>query len=252
MDFFKHRFWLSKSFFFFFFLIAEFSLIFRLLSYEFAWFGFGKVMEFYFALGADTLSINTVGKPQHLRDYMSGQWATYGQRAKMNPCKSLSLDENDMTSFIKIWWSWLCTVICYFPLQHRKDIVSIEELMNSISKLTKITDEAKLKNILHEMDVNEDGHIDIGEVIKVCLKKAAFCLTWFGLDLGVDLYPMSSSTCTLIAALCWSVTTVKIMRPQLEQFWFVNNSSRGYRGTFCMTVSMASRKCPARVSRTHG
>ena len=40
--------------------------------------------------------------------------------------------------------------------------------MNSLTKLTKITDEAKLKNILHEMDVNEDGHIDIGEAIKVC------------------------------------------------------------------------------------
>ena len=31
------------------------------------------------------------------------------------------------------------------------------------------------------------------------------------------LYPTSSTACTLIAALCWSVTTVKIMRPQLEQ-----------------------------------
>ena len=32
------------------------------------------------------------------------------------------------------------------------------------------------------------------------------------------LYPTSSTACTLIAALCWSVTTVKIMRPQMEQF----------------------------------
>ena len=32
------------------------------------------------------------------------------------------------------------------------------------------------------------------------------------------LYPTLSTACTLIPALCWSVTTVKIMSPQLEQF----------------------------------
>ena len=32
------------------------------------------------------------------------------------------------------------------------------------------------------------------------------------------LYPALSTTCTLIAAVCWSVTTVNMMEPQLEQF----------------------------------
>ena len=35
-------------------------------------------------------------------------------------------------------------------------------------------------------------------------------------------YPMLSTTCTLIAALCWSVTTVKIMRPLLELCQLMN------------------------------
>ena len=39
------------------------------------------------------------------------------------------------------------------------------------------------------------------------------------------LYPTLSTTCTLIAALCWSVTTVKMMEPQLKQFYLMNNSS---------------------------
>ena len=34
----------------------------------------------------------------------------------------------------------------------------------------------------------------------------------------IRLYPTSSTACTLNAAPCWSVTTVKIMRPQMEQF----------------------------------
>ena len=41
------------------------------------------------------------------------------------------------------------------------------------------------------------------------------------------LYPTSSTACTLIAALCWSVTTVKIMRPQMEQFnsWIIHHKA---------------------------
>ena len=41
------------------------------------------------------------------------------------------------------------------------------------------------------------------------------------------LYPTSSTACTLIAALCWSVTTVKIMTPQMEQFnsWIIHHKA---------------------------
>ena len=38
----------------------------------------------------------------------------------------------------------------------------------------------------------------------------------------------------------------------MEQFQLMNNSSQGYRGTFFTTVSKASRKIPARLSRTRG
>ena len=50
------------------------------------------------------------------------------------------------------------------------------------------------------------------------------------------LYPvMSFTACTLIAALCWSVTTINMMRLQRA---VLTHESQG----FCMTVSTAQRK----------
>ncbi len=60
--------------------------------------------------------------------------------------------------------------------------------MESISKITKVTDEVKLRNIIKEMDANEDGKIDMGEVIKV-----SFVLFLF-LFYSVFLFPVLGSS----------------------------------------------------------
>ena len=55
-----------------------------------------------------------------------------------------------------------------FPMStHRNDIISVEELMESVGKLTKVSDEVKLRHIIEELDEDHDGKVDIGEVLKV-------------------------------------------------------------------------------------
>ena len=58
--------------------------------------------------------------------------------------------------------------------QEKKDVVSINELLQTIRPFTDVSDDTKSKRILEvldNLDINHDGLIELEHVFKVCKKK---------------------------------------------------------------------------------